>query len=157
MSEIRRAEVKDTERIEHLLYQVQDVHATGRPDYFKKGGKKYTREELLEIIADDMRPIYVFLDDENLLQGYAFCVCQITKENSSLRPRKTLYIDDLCVDEEARGKHVGTALFDFVEKTAKEEGYDSITLNVWECNPSARAFYDRKGMSILKTTMEKIL
>ena len=33
--------------------------------------------------------------------------------------RDRLYIDDLCVDKEQRGKHIGEALFDYVKKEAK--------------------------------------
>ena len=154
---IRRAEKNDADRILVLLDQVQNVHALGRPDYFNLGARKYTEEELLEIIADDNRPIYVYLDEEGILQGYAFCVFQITEGSLSQKDRKTLYIDDLCVDENYRRHHVGQQLFDYVEKVAAEEKCDSLTLNVWECNPSARAFYDKQGMQVLKTTLEKIL
>ena len=70
---------------------------------------------------------------------------------------KTLYIDDICVDENARGKHVGTALFDAVFAYAKENGFYNITLNVWSCNPGAIRFYEAMGLEPQKIGMEKIL
>ena len=61
---IRRAEEKDIEGIRKLLYQVNQVHADGRPDLFKSGGIKYTEDELKEIISDRTRPVFVYDEDE---------------------------------------------------------------------------------------------
>ena len=154
---IRRAEERDIERVEELLYQVQDVHAEGRPDYFYKGAKKYTADELKEIFTDDSRPVYVYEDESAQILGYVFLIHQITEGSHSQKDRRTLYIDDLCVDETSRGHHVGTALFEFTENLARSQHFDSLTLNVWECNPKARKFYEKQHMDVLKTTLEKRL
>lgn len=152
---IRRAEHKDTDGIMNLLLQVLTVHHNGRPDYFKPNCRKYTKGELAEIIDDDTRPIFVY--DDGVVKGYAFCVMQETKGDNVRCDMKTLYIDDLCVDERSRGKHIGKSLYEYVKKYAKDKGCYNLTLNVWECNPSARAFYDKQGLKPLKTTLETIL
>lgn len=150
---IRRAEEKDIEGIRKLLYQVNQVHADGRPDLFKSGGIKYTEEELKEIINDRTRPVYVYDEDEIIL-GYAFIWYEQTKESTSTYAVKSMYIDDLCVDETARGKSVGKQLFEFLKEEAKREACDRITLHVWECNPNAYGFYEHLGMKPLYTNME---
>lgn len=152
---IRNAEQKDVPQIETLLYQVHKVHADQRPDLFVPGMKKYTTDELKAIIADEKRPIYV-AEEEDMLLGYAFCILQ-QPTAPSMVPVKTLYIDDLCVDENTRGKHVGSQLYQYVLSAAKDMGCYNATLNVWECNPTARKFYEKCGMSVLKTGMEQIL
>ena len=152
---IRRAEHKDTDGIMNLLLQVLTVHHNGRPDYFKPNCRKYTEDELAAIIDDDTRPIFVY--DDGGVKGYAFCVMQETKDDNVRCDMKTLYIDDLCVDERSRGEHIGKSLYEHVKKYAKDEGCYNLTLNVWECNPSARAFYDKQGLKPLKTTLETIL
>ena len=68
--------------------------------------------------------------------------------------RKELYIDDLCVDENARGGGVATALFRYVTDIAKAEGANFITLNVWQGN-SALKFYEKMGMKPRKIMMEQ--
>ena len=151
---IRLAKNSDIEKINQLLYQVHAVHAQGRPDIFKLGAKKYTSEELAEIIADPCRPIYVYEDEAGEIGGYVFCELQHTAENASLMERRSIYIDDLCVDAEKRGGHIGTKLFDYVRDMAKEQGFDSVTLNVWSMNEGARRFYEKCGMHTLKTVME---
>ena len=150
---IRRANNADIDRLNAMLYQVQRLHAEGRPDIFKIGAKKYTTQELERIIADDMTPIFVYEEDGAAI-GYAFCIYQITRENEQLYERKVLYIDDLCVDEPYRGRHIGEKLYRYVLDVARENGCDSVTLNVWTVNPAAQAFYEKMGMQPLKTTME---
>ena len=154
---IRRAKNEDIKRINDLLYQVASIHANGRPDIFKTATKKYTDQELIEIINNDNSPIFVAVDDNNYVLGYAFCIYQITKDSILLQDKKTLYIDDICVDENSRGAHIGKTLYEYVVDFAKQSDFDNITLNVWSFNESAYKFYEKCGMSPLKTTMEKIL
>lgn len=153
--EIRRAVKSDRAQIETLLYQVHKVHSDKRPDLFKDGQKKYTLEELEELIEDDGRPIYVAEENGNIL-GYAFCVYK-SQGNHSLQSIKTLYIDDLCVSEKIRGRGIGSKLYEYVLDVARENGCYNVTLNVWECNEPAKKFYQKCGLQIQKYGMEKIL
>lgn len=154
---IRRAEEKDIEGINQLLYQVLMVHHNGRPDLFKGNVKKYTDEELLDIIQDDKRPIFVGVDECEHVLGYAFCVFQQHIGDNILTDIKTLYIDDLCVDENIRGQHIGRQIYEYVLAFAKEQGCYNVTLNVWSCNENARKFYEKCGLMPQKIGMEKIL
>lgn len=153
---IRRARVGDLPALDKLLYQVHKVHSDARPDLFKAGAKKYTDEELKAILADEKRPIFVAERDGAVL-GYAFCVHRQYLPESSMTDVKTLYIDDLCVDEDMRGAHVGKALYEFVLQYAKEQGCYNVTLNVWADNPNAVRFYEQLGLRIQKLGMEQIL
>lgn len=153
--QIRRATLTDIDGINKLLYEVHKIHSDKRPDLFKVGSKKYTNEELAKIIVDDNRPIFVYVDNDDIL-GYAFCVF-IKNNSNSLTDILTLYIDDLCVDENARGKKVGTSLYNYVLQFAKDAGCYNVTLNVWACNNSALKFYEKCGLSVQKIGMEKIL
>ncbi len=152
----RRAIEKDIPQMHELLRQVNLVHHIGRPDLFKLANK-YTDEELLDILKDDSRPIFAACDDNDVMLGYCFCVHQQHINDQLLTDIKTLYIDDLCVDENARGQHVGKKLYEYVINRAKEEGYYNVTLNVWNCNESAMKFYDSLGMTPYKVGMEQIL
>ena len=99
---IRRAEEKDVPRIMDLLAQVLMVHHNGRPDLFKAPATKYTEEQLRVLLRDESRPIFAWTDEADVLVGYAFCVLKQEKNDNILTDIKTLYIDDLCVDECAR-------------------------------------------------------
>ena len=156
MEEIRRAEKKDLEGVKNLLFQVCQVHADGRPDLFKSGGIKYTDSELLEIFRDDRRPVFVYAEGGRVL-GYVSCVFEETAETTSLRPVRTLYLDDLCVDASARGRHIGRRLYDRAVLLARESGCDRVTLHAWNFNEKAFGFYEKLGMVPLVTTMEQRL
>ena len=152
---IRKANKEDILRIIALLHQVNMVHHVLRPDLFKPHTTKYNEQELEALLDDDSKPIFVYDDGEVL--GHAFCQISEVRHHKLLQDIKTLYIDDICVDEKARGKHIGKALYEFVRDYAKSIGCYNITLNVWEGNESALCFYKDMGMAVQKTGMELIL
>ena len=153
---IRRAIEKDIPAIGELLSEVCLVHHKGRPDIFKVG-RKYSEVELQALLADESRPILVSVNEKDEVMGYCFCIFQQHKDNSVLTDIKTLYIDDLCVYEKLRGKHIGKALYEAAVKLARESGCYNLTLNVWSCNPSALRFYEAQGLVPQKIGMELIL
>ena len=145
--EIRRAKEQDMNGINALLMQVCLVHHKGRPDLFKYGAKKY----------DDKRPIFVAVNEKEEVLGYAFCVFQQHIDNNILTDIKTLYIDDLCVDETIRGQHIGRRLYEEVLSFARKSGCYNVTLNVWSCNENAMKFYEACGLKPQKVGMETLL
>ncbi len=153
---IRSAELRDIPALGRLLYEVHKVHSDVRPDLFKAGARKYTDEQLEEILQSGERPVFVAEQDGQVV-GYAFCIPKQFVGDRSMTDVRTLYIDDLCVDEAARGKHIGTKLYDFVLDFAKRQGYYNVTLNVWADNKAAVKFYEKIGLRVQKIGMEKIL
>ena len=152
---VRKANKTDVGRIIGLLHQVDMVHHEIRPDLFKPNTTKYNEQELEALLNDDSKPIFVYDDGE--IRGHAFCVVTEVRDHKLLQDVKTLYIDDICVDEAARGKHVGKALYEYVRDYARSIGCYNITLNVWEGNAAACTFYRNMGMKVQKTGMETIL
>lgn len=155
--EIRRALEKDIKSIKKLLFQVNLIHHNGRPDIFKYGTEKYNESQIKEIIANDSDPVFVMVNDGDEVVAYAFCIIQQHKNDNILTDIKTLYIDDLCVDEKYRHEHLGTELLNYVFDYAKEINCYNVTLNVWNLNKDALNFYIKNGMSPLKIYMEKII
>ena len=153
---IRLAQLKDIPKILDLLRQVDLIHHNGRPDIFKVG-TKYSEDELKLLLADENRPILVYTNENDEVMGYCFCIYQQHKDNSVLTDIKTLYIDDLCVDETLRGRHIGKALYEAALELAREKGCYNLTLNVWSCNSSAMKFYEAMGLVPQKVGMELVL
>ena len=154
--EIRPARSRDIPGMIALLKQVGEVHHVIRPDIFRSGAQKYNEADLETLLKDDARPIFVAVEGE-FVQGYCFCVHKDVAGSTVLTDRKELYIDDLCVDENCRGQHVGKALYDYVLDFARHSGCHNITLNVWSCNPGAMKFYEKCGLKPQKICMEQIL
>ena len=157
MSEIRRAEDSDIPAILRLLVQVDMVHHKGRPDLFKGPATKYDARELAKIFRSSRSPVFVYVDDNGIVRGHAFCVVQEHGINPVLTNIRTLYIDDICIDEQARRQRIGSQLYQAAVAFAREQGCYNVTLNVWTCNPDALAFYESLGMQPQKIGMEEIL
>ena len=98
--------------------------------------------------------VHHFVFDNGEVLGHAFCMITEARNDKLLQDIKTLYIDDICVDEKARGNHVGKALYEHVRDFALSIGCNNITLNVWDGNAPALSFYRNMGMKVQKTTME---
>ena len=169
---VRKAVKRDIPAIIELLHQVNMVHHVLRPDLFKPYTTKYDEKELEAILDDDSKPVFVYAEvaqvngrqssdrgqeGEEVVLGHAFCQLKEAKDDKLLQDIKTLYIDDICVDEKARGKHVGKALYEFVREYARSIGCYNMTLNVWEGNDPALNFYRSMGMKVQKTGMETLL
>ncbi len=153
---VRRAEEQDIPAVMELLRQVNRVHYDGRPDLFKLT-TKYTEEELRAILHNDKTPVFVCTDGDGRVLGHGFCVLQRPENKRLLNDILTLYIDDICVDESARGLHVGKRIYEHIVAYARRCGCYNVTLNVWSCNPGAISFYQKLGLVPYKIGMEMLL
>ena len=154
---IRKAEEKDIPRLLALLEQVLQIHAEIRPDIFIPGTTKYTVSELAALLPQEDKPIYVAVNEDDVCMGYAFCQLRAQPFSTNMVPFKALFIDDLCVDKQARGQHIGESLFAYVKQQAKELGFYEVTLNVWAGNTAAEHFYEKMGMQTKERQLEYIL
>ena len=154
--ELRFAQVEDVPGILELLRQVGQVHHIGRPDIFRDGAQKYGASQVIAMLDSKETPIFVAVDQGQVL-GYCFCMLKKHEKDPVIADYTELYIDDLCVDENCRGQHIGKTLYEHTCKYAKQLGCYSVTLNVWACNESAMRFYESCGMQVQKIGMENIL
>ena len=117
-----------------------------------------TQEEFCRRMRHIMsRYPYLVAEVDGTVQGYAFCIFQQYVNHNIMTDIKTLYIDDLCVDEACRGQHIGTALYRHVLDFARASGCYNVTLNVWSLNESAMKFYQAQGLKPQKVGMEILL
>ena len=153
--EIRLATKNEIPGMISLLQQVGEVHHQIRPDLFRSGAQKYNESDLEELLKEECRPIFGAIEEGKLL-GYCFCIIEEVKDNPVLCDVKSLYIDDLCVDERCRGQGIATKLYQHTLDYARELHCDAVTLNVWYGN-DAQKFYEKCGMKPQKIGMEVTL
>ena len=159
---VRPLEAQDVPKVMDLLVQVNLVHYEGRPDIFKKD-TKFTEEDVEHnFIGNEMNPVFVCVeveeDGSEHVLGHAFCEIHENLGNSVLQAKRSLYIDDICVDENERGKGVGRKLYEHVVAYAEKDGdFDNILLNVWAFNEPAYKFYQEMGLTPQRIFMEKVL
>ena len=155
MIAVRPALEGDIPAILELLVQVNMVHHRLRPDLFNGPTVKYHAGDLMALLMDDTAPVFVEVDEGGVVLGHCFCQLQ-QRSDPLFTPVKTLYIDDICVHEAARGRGAGRALYEHALSYARSLGCYNVTLNVWEGNDALR-FYERCGMVVQRRTMEQIL
>lgn len=154
---IRKAQNSDSKGVLRLLEQIAELHHQGRPDIFKSNTKKYTEDEFSEILKDKDKPIFVAVDEDENVFGYVFCMVTSYKNHTVFNDYCSLYIDDFCVDEGARGQNIGKKLFEAIKTYAKEMGVYNIDLNVWEFNQGAIKFYEKCGFATQRRRMEMLI
>ena len=57
---IQQATQQDIPQLSKLLQYICDLHAKIRPDLFAAGKSKYNEQQLLELLQDSSRPIFVY-------------------------------------------------------------------------------------------------
>jgi len=154
---IRKAQKTDIPRLLELLNQIDMLHHKGRPDLFKSGVTKYTEDQLEDILERDDVIVFVYEDKEANVLGHAFCADKTIRDDEVLTDVKTLYIDDICIDEKSRGQGIGREMYRHIKEYAQAEDYYRITLNVYSLNPDAVSFYEAMGFKPFKIGMEEIL
>lgn len=151
---IRKAEEKDCPSLLNLLVEIGKFHYDGRPDIFRNDAGKYDGAELLKMLENPAQPIFVSVDDEDRVLGYAMCQIRENTESAVLAPYKMLYLDDLCVAENGRQHGIGGALMEYLKDFARAEDCSRIELNVWEFPGSALEFYEHLGFCTQRREME---
>ncbi len=150
---IRRAEDRDIPALLKLLDYIRALHHSGRPDVFKNNGTKYTAEQLKVKMKNNDERIFVAYDGETFL-GYVCAELKEYKDHNIMIDKRFLYVDDLCVSEESRGRGVGRMLMDEAKDYAKETCCAGLELNVWKFEGSAEEFYRSYGFTTMSRRME---
>lgn len=136
--------IEDFEKVNKLAKQVHEIHVNWRPDLFVSVEEVISREAFQKMIEE--KAIYVARDGETILGYSQFSIAE--KINPSMRYRKVLTIDAICVDENSRGIGVGTLLLNFFKKLGKENGCTDMSLTVNEENKQAINLYEKFGMRV---------
>lgn len=151
---IRPATEHDIPALMGLLEQILAVHHQARPDLFKALGQKFSPDDLRNLLADDSRPIFVYQGPDGSVLGHLFLHIQVMDDHPVLKANTTLFIEDLCVAQEARGQGIGEQLYDFAVAHARTIGAHNLTLDAWVANAGAHRFYERLGLTPMKTIFE---
>jgi ribosomal protein S18 acetylase RimI-like enzyme len=89
-------------------------------------------------ITEEMRN---FLPEDRLEHFKSFYASRV--ENS-------LFLNALCVNDQFRGKGIGTQLISLTEKKARDDGFNAVSLIVLADNTDAQRLYARCGFKTVK-------
>ena len=150
---VRRATRDELERINKLRRAVSELHAKGRPDIFRPGFGGSLAQHVYDIF--DLPDYDVFAAFVNkTLCGFAIVNYTDKPESAYMCAQRFIHVDEFGVDEKFRRCRVGTALIDFLKSEAKQNGFERLTLDVWEFNEPAKKFYESIGFNPFRSYLE---
>ena len=151
--EIRDMESKDYPEIDRLMKELHELHVKGRPDLYTELEHPYSREEFEKIVSDP-EIIAILAEEKSVVIG--LCIGTLRKK-SGMGEMKTMYIEDLIVDRNFRGKGIASQLYEEMEERGRNTGAKRLDLMVWEFNSDAKRFYEKQGMRRQRYIYEKEL
>lgn len=137
-------QIEDWKRVNELAKQVQELHVQWRPDLFMSVDNVIIQKDF-EIMVENKEIVVAKLQDEII--GYMmFNIRELIRH--TMRYRKQLAIEAICVEEKCRGNGVGTTLLEYAKKIGKENDCTDIYLTVNEENEGAIKLYERFGLKV---------
>ena len=137
-------QIEDCNRVNELAKQVHELHVNWRPDLFLSVDEVISKENFEEMLQ--AKEIFIAKIQDEIVGYITFNIKE--KNNPSMRYRKQLQIEVICVDEKARGKGIGTQLLKYVKQYGKENDCTDIYLTVNEENASAIKMYEEFGFKV---------
>lgn len=149
---IRNAQIDDVNRVSELMLQVAKIHSSARRDIFKEKNIEEIKNEVNNRMNN--KENILIAEENNSIFGVIIYKIKEVREHKNLKDRTVLWIDELVVHENIRGKGIGKSLFLEVNKIAKENNCNAVELNCWNFNRQAIKFYEKCGMNTQRLIME---
>jgi ribosomal protein S18 acetylase RimI-like enzyme len=109
-----------------------------------------------EALLQDSRTFVAIAHDAEGDVGYALAYVHDGADDTWPTSDPQGEVESLCVVERARGLGIGSRLLDAAEERLAELGATSVRIQVMEGNEAARAFYERRGMVPVTTTLMRL-
>lgn len=142
---IKRAQVQDAFKLSEL----------GRTTFVETFGKDNTPEDLAQYVENtytQQKQINEISAPNNIIEiawvgdkAVGFLYLKEGKVNPSVSGKNPVELLRLYVDSSFHGKKVGAALMNRAIDLAKEKGFKTLWLGVWENNLKAQKFYKNFG------------
>lgn len=136
--------LEDFKKVNKLAKQVHELHVSWRPDLFLSVDEVISKECFEEMIQN--KTIFVAKIKDEIVGYITFNIKE--KNNPSMRYRKQLQVEAICVDEKNRGKGIGTTLLRKVKEFGKENNCTDIYLTVNKENENAIKVYEEFGFKV---------
>ena len=133
---IRKMEARDREEI---LAMMRVFYAS--PAVLTDGSEEIFQRDIENCLGDNPFVEGYVMEEENLLQGYAM----IAKSYSTEFGKPCIWIEDIYIKEECRGRGIGSSFFDFITKKYTDHIF---RLEVEEENERAIHVYRSCGFAV---------
>lgn len=135
-------ETRDAALLATLNESVQRLHHEMHPEIFKAFDKAAITAALTEHINRPSWRAYIAFDGGAPV-AYILFFAKGQPENAFKYATRSLYIDQIGVQREYKGKGIGKMLLSHVELWARENSITVIELDHWATNHVAAAFFEK--------------
>jgi GNAT superfamily N-acetyltransferase len=157
MIAVRLATLDDVEVIERQTASVQQLHNEALPSIFKPPSADLFPQRKLAALIEDPNCIVAVAEIGGKVVGHIYGAVVYRAENEFSPSEFYLYIYQIGVDDDARRKGVGTALFTFIRDRARALGLTALQIDHWAFNARARDFFIACGFSPMRVMMRQEL
>ena len=154
MLSIRQATIDDAQTIATLNMAVQQLHHQARPGDFKPPSDSADMVKHYQEILQSPNDRILIGEVDGQAVGYVYVRLFRFPENPFTYAVDAVYIDQMSVHHDHRGKGYGRQLVEAVIDLARREDISRVTLNVWLFNVEAIGFYEKLGFSAMSQAME---
>lgn len=152
---MRNAKFSDFNDVNNLMLELHNLHVKNRNDVFKATDSPMKEEYFKDLLNNKDVKLFVIENLENSeILGYSNLKLMNTPNIDIVVKSKYIYIDDFCIKQAYKRKGIGKKLFNFILEYAKQQGVESVQLNVWSFNEDAIEFYNFMGMKERNVRME---
>lgn len=152
---MRNAKFSDFNDVNNLMLELHNLHVKNRNDVFKATDSPMKEEYFKDLLNNQDVKLFVIENLENSeILGYSNLKLMNTPNIDIVVKSKYIYIDDFCIKQAYKRKGIGKKLFNFILEYAKQQGVESVQLNVWSFNEDAIEFYNFMGMKERNVRME---
>ncbi len=139
-----------------LNIEVQNLHVGFEPEIFKLPDREEIKQFFNAALQDKNREIFICCDGQ---RPVGFILIQIGghEDHAFCNAQRWLYIEQIGVTKEFRGKGAGKMLIEKAKDCAKKHDINRIMLDVWSVNENAKAFFRRQGFATFNERMRIVL
>ena len=150
--EIRSAELDDLAALAALNSQVQDLHIALAPDLYRHPEPGAVSDWFREQLASSDYQVLVATKDGNPV-GYVLLRIDKRPPHTFCHDRSCIYIDQISVDTPYRKRGIARALLEAVKGRARQEGIDTVELDVRSDNEMAKSAFRSLGFAVYHEKM----
>lgn len=137
---------KNTHLLAKLNQHVHNLHVEAYPEYFKPYNYDLIKSEFDTLINVEKFE-FLLMEVNNEAIGYAWIEYRKYRENAFKLSYNSVYIHQISISSDIRGKGYGTALMKEIEQRAIARNIHKVELDYWSKNVLAQSFYEKQGFT----------
>lgn len=137
----------DSSIVAKLNEPVQNLHHKLYPEIFKPFNSEAVKAYFETAMQDGEAYFYICIEADQTI-GYIWFLIVEGNGSAFSYPKRYIYINQISVNEEHRGRGAGKLLFNAAVEIAKAKDIDKIGLDYWCRNEDAKAIYRSYGFEV---------